>query len=454
MIEKERIQLCNDRPGGDGPYVFYWMQQSQRARNNHALEYAVERANDLKKPLIVFFGLTDSFPEANGRHYRFMLEGLKETADGLRDRGIPLVLQKVSPDEGIITLSEEACLVVTDRGYLRIQREWREKAAEGMKCPLVQVESDVIVPVETASPKEEYSAGTFRPKIHSHLLRFLRLPGIISLKEKEPSPPFASLDLDDIDGIIKTLSIDTSVNGVSWLQGGTGQAERMLQEFISGKLDRIPEERNDPSRNCISHMSPYLHFGQISPAYVATEVLNNDSRGRDIYLEELIVRRELSMNFVFYNTSYDTFDSLPSWARKTLAVHSRDKRDYQYDLNTLESSGTHDPYWNAAQSELAHLGKMHGYMRMYWGKKIIEWTNTPEEAYSTALYLNNKYSIDGRDPNGFTGIAWCFGKHDRAWKERDIFGKVRYMNEAGLKRKFAIDDYVNNVKKRIAESPA
>ncbi len=449
MVEKERIRALNERLAGNGDLVIYWMQQSQRPRYNHALEYAVLRANEHQKPLVVFFGLTDRFPEANERHYRFMLEGLKETGAALSERGIPFVIQHVSPDAGIIALSRKAVLIVTDRGYLRIQKEWRKKVAEAIQCPLLQVESDVIVPVETASPKEDYSAGIFRPKIQSHLLKFLRVPEELPLLRKLDKAPFPTLDINDIDGIISGLSIETTVPAVDWLRGGTSNAEHLLVEFIADRLDRVPEERNDPSKECLSHMSPYLHFGQISPAYIASEVLNSGSPGRDIYLEELIVRRELSMNFACYNQAYDSFESLPSWARNTLKEHERDPRPWLYTEEELENALTHDPYWNAAQNELVHLGKMHGYMRMYWGKKILEWSASPETAFSTAIYLNNKYSIDGRDPNGFTGVAWCFGKHDRAWKERPVFGKVRYMNSAGLRRKFNIDGYVDRIHGRI-----
>ncbi len=192
-------------------------------------------------------------------------------------------------------------------------------------------------------------------------------------------------------------------------------------------------------------MSPYLHFGQISPLYLALKVLETSSAGKDAYLEELIVRRELSHNFVFFNDKYDTFKSLPPWAMRTLNFHRRDKREYIYSLEQFEKAQTHDPYWNAAQQEMVITGKMHGYMRMYWGKKILEWSKNPRTGFKIALYLNNKYELDGRDPNAFAGVAWCFGKHDRAWSERKVFGKIRYMNAAGLKRKFDIEAYVNKI---------
>jgi deoxyribodipyrimidine photo-lyase len=222
-------------------------------------------------------------------------------------------------------------------------------------------------------------------------------------------------------------------------------AQELLMGFIRENLDRYPAYRNDPVAGVLSCMSPYLHFGQISPLSIALNILETKSPSAGTYLEELIVRRELSMNFVHYNPLYDEFSGLPDWARKTLLSHSGDLREYTYRFSEFESARTHDPFWNAAQREMVLTGKMHGYMRMYWGKKILEWSETPEEAYRTALALNNRYELDGRDPNGYAGIAWCFGKHDRAWQERPVFGKIRYMNAAGLNRKFDAARYVARI---------
>jgi deoxyribodipyrimidine photo-lyase len=270
------------------------------------------------------------------------------------------------------------------------------------------------------------------------------------LKETDPvadslSLTFDSFKVEDVDKALSRLQIDRTVKKVNTLQGGTGEARKYFDVFIDEKLEHYAELRNDPTVDYLSLMSPYLHFGQISPLYIALNVSRTRDSGKEAYLEELIVRRELSMNFVFYNDRYDSFESVPDWARKSLQTHLKDRRDYLYTRRELEQAGTHDPYWNAAQKEMMLKGKMHGYMRMYWGKKILEWSQTPEEAFKTALYLNNKYELDGRDPNGFTGVAWCFGKHDRPWGERTIFGTVRYMNDKGLKRKFDADRYVKRV---------
>jgi deoxyribodipyrimidine photo-lyase len=445
MIQKERIKALNEKEVKKGAYVLYWMQASQRAEYNHALEYAILRANELHQPVVVFFGITDHFPEANERHYAFMLEGLREVKRSLEKRDIQMVVQHKSPELGAVQLAKRASIAVVDRGYLRIQKKWRNSAASQMDCPLIQVESDVIVPVEEISSKEEYAAATLRPKIKKKLDHFLVPLRQTDLAVDSLSLGFDSFDIEDVGKTVSKLRIDRGVKKVSSLHGGTKEAKKHLQIFLEDKLDHFPELRNDPTMDSLSHMSPYLHFGQISPLFIALRALETRSPGTEAFLEELIVRRELSMNFVFYNQNYDSFDALPEWAKKTLRGHKKDKRLYTYSLEELESAKTHDPYWNAAQREMVIKGKMHGYMRMYWGKKIIEWSKTPEEAYRRALDLNNKYELDGRDPNGFAGVAWCFGKHDRPWGERPIFGHVRYMNDKGLKRKFDADGYVKRV---------
>jgi deoxyribodipyrimidine photo-lyase len=449
MIHPERVRKLKDQPLQKGRFVLYWMQASQRVEYNHALEYAIRQANDQNLPLVTFFVLTDQFPEANLRHYTFMLEGLQEVKSRLKEKGISFVVLKGSPEQKVTQVSRQASMVVTDCGYLRVQKEWRKGVAEHAPCSVVQVETDVVVPVGEAYPKEAYSAAVLRPKINDQLKKYMISLSGSSVKHTLRSLEFSGLDLNkSIPAILSSLSINRTVPPVSHFRGGTAEAKKLLADFIADKLMDYGELRNDPSLDYVSHMSPYLHFGQISPLYIALQVQNGGriaSKSREAYLEELIVRRELSMNFAYYNPSYDAFQGLPDWARRTLKNHHRDKREYLYSREELEEARTHDPYWNAAQREMVITGKMHNYMRMYWGKKIIEWSSTPEEAFRTALYLNNKYELDGRDPNSFTGVAWCFGKHDRPWGERKIFGQVRYMNDVGLRRKFKIDEYVRKV---------
>lgn len=446
MIQSERVKVLNSNDVKNRDYVVYWMQASQRAEFNHALEYAVSRANKLNRPLIVCFCLTE-FPEATLRHYVFMLEGLKETQRRLLGRRIRLIVRKESPETAIAEVAKNASMVVVDRGYLRIQRNWRDNVARNISCPLVHVESDLIVPVEEASAKEEYSAATFRPKISTKLERFL-----VPVKEITPSANSEGLEMDScsiesIENALSHLRINREVDSSKYFPGGTQQARMLLQTFIEGKLAGYADTKNDPSEDMLSNMSPYLHFGQISPLFVALSVRNAEGPGKGSFLEELVVRRELSANFVFYNPNYDSFEGVPKWAKETLEDHVHDKRRYIYSLQELENAETHDEYWNSAQKEMAIRGKMHGYMRMYWGKKILEWTTTPQEAYRRAIYLNNKYELDGRDPNGFAGVAWCFGKHDRPWGTREIFGNIRYMNSEGLERKFDMSVYVKNVER-------
>jgi deoxyribodipyrimidine photo-lyase len=445
MIQPERIKALNNKQIRDGKYVLYWMQSAQRAEYNHALEYAIHKANELRKPVLVFFGITEDWPQANQRHYYFMLEGLKEVRKDLEAKGIQMVIRLESPELGVVELAKTAALVVVDAGHLRIQRKWRTRAARQIDCALQEIETNLIVPVEEASVKENFSAGTFRPRITGKLDYYLgplnhKKPKLDSLGLK-----FPTFNIEDIDKALAKLNIDKSIPKVTSFRGGTREAKRHLNIFLRNKLDKFAELRNDPNENFVSNMSPYLHFGQISPLYIALKVLKTSSPGKKAYLEELIVRRELSHNFVFYNNSYDKFTSLPPWAMRTLNFHRRDKREYVYSLEQFENARTHDPYWNAAQKQMLLTGKMHGYMRMYWGKKILEWSRNPQAGFKIALYLNNKYELDGRDPNAFAGVAWCFGKHDRAWAERPVFGKIRYMNAAGLKRKFDADAYVKKV---------
>jgi len=445
MIEAERIQRLNKKDIQPGNFVLYWMQAAQRVDYNHALEYAIEQANERDKPLVVFFGLTDAYPDANERHYYFMLQGLREAACDLEKRGIRFVVQHISPEVGIVKMAARAGMVVTDEGYTVIQRQWRRWAARNVSCPLVQVETNVVVPVETVSRKEEYAARTIRPKIHKHLNTFLAPLKKQKLKKTSLDFRFPCFDISDTDKAIAKMKIDRSVPRVDSFRGGTSEAKKLLRTFIRQKLDHYAEDRNNPNADCVSHMSPYLHFGQISPIYIALQIRDTDSPGKEAYLEELIVRRELAINFVRYNRKYRTFASLPNWARINFKAHAKDKREYIYSLGELENSQTHDPYWNAAQTEMVHTGKMHGYMRMYWGKKILEWTRSAQQAYKIVVFLNDKYELDGRDPNGYAGVAWCFGKHDRPWTRRPIFGSVRYMNAKGLQRKFDADAYVDRI---------
>ena len=450
-VDPARIQPLNDDVRREeGRYVLYWMQQSQRAVHNPALEYALEQANDAGQPLLVVFGLVDDYPEANLRHYTFMLEGLQETQAALAERGLRMVVRHGNPAEVALAHADDASLLVTDRGYLRHQRQWRTRVAEAVPCRVVQVEGDVVVPIETVTDTAEYAARTIRPKIHEHLDRFLSLPD--SVPVEHPSTELdvtEGLALDDVSAVTDRLDLNRSVALVSPLyRGGRAEAKRILDEFLAQHLDGYDDNRNQIQSHAVSHMSKYLHFGQISPVWLARQVQAADGPEADVesYVEELVVRRELAVNHVHFRPdTYDSYDCLPDWARESLAEHADDEREHVYSREALEQSKTHDPYWNAAMKEMRETGYMHNYMRMYWGKKILEWSPDPETAYERTLALNNRYFLDGRDPNSYANVAWVFGLHDRGWKERPVYGKVRYMSRGGLERKADPDAYVEKV---------
>lgn len=433
-VEPERIRPLNAQTFASGQYVLYWMQTSQRAFWNPALEFAVDLADERGLPLLVAFGVTPYYPEANLRHYAWMLKGLRETAQALRERGIGFVLRLEYPPDLALNLARNAAAVVTDRGYLRHLRIWRRYVAERAPCPVIEVEGDAVVPVEVAYPRQAVRASVLRRRIQPLLPRFLHL-----LQERSPRirADFDEPSLDPTypDKILALLEVDRTVEPVDF-PSGTGAARARLRRFVEENLPRYADLRSDPYQDVTSGLSPYLHFGQISPVEIAWEVSRIGGPGADAFLEELIVRRELALNLVWYNPDYDRFEGLPRWARETLQAHAGDPRPALYSLEDLESARTDDPIWNAAQSALVRTGRMHNYLRMYWGKQLLVWTARPEDALRIGLYLNNKYALDGRDPNSYAGVGWCLGLHDRPFPERPIFGKVRPMTPERFRRKF------------------
>ena len=446
MADSRRERVLSDRQDSRGSFVLYWMQAAVRVRFNPALERAVELANDRNLPLSVVFCLDQDYPDANLRHYTFLLQGLRDASAALSEIGLGLDVFTGSPAELIPVLSRRADMVVTDAGYTGIQRRWRARIAAGLEVPMLEVETEAVVPLRLAADKDCWSAAVLRRRIQPLLDSFL-------VPEAEYEPRFGfftgfqlpAAELPD-EGLPDGFGVDAAAGPVC-MRGGCRAADRQLEDFIENRLDDYESLQRDPSLGGASGLSAWLHFGHVSPVGVALGVLGHGGPGVDAFLEQLVIRRELAMNFCFYNPLYDSYDGLPSWARDTLDAHASDPRPALYDRAALEAAASHDPCWNAAQLEMVKTGFMHNYMRMYWGKKILEWSRTPRDAFETALYLNNKYLLDGRDPNGYAGVAWCFGKHDRPWKERAVFGKIRYMNENGLRRKFDIDKYIG----RIAE---
>lgn len=446
-VDSRRVFKLNDRPLKEGPVV-YWMSRDQRASDNWALLHAQDLALKSKSPLVVLFCLVPKFLDATLQHYRFMIDGLSELEEELKGFNISFNLLTGKPEEEIPNYCWENNVgaLVTDFSPLRIKRGWDDALASKLDIAFLEVDTHNIVPCRAASPKLEYAAYTIRPKINKLLPEFLTdIPRIKKhpfTMDKEP----AAANWAEGEKSLKAGG-ETGKPGI--FAAGERAAKNRLKYFLQEKLTFYDKDRNDPTKEGQSNLSPYLHFGQISAQRIALEVnktgLSEDER--EPFLEELIVRKELSDNFCFYNKLYDTEDSFPRWAKESHDQHRSDKREHIYPLETFEQAKTHDDLWNAAQAEMMVKGKMHGYMRMYWAKKILEWTESPAAAMKIAVYLNDRYSLDGRDPNGYAGIAWSIGGvHDRAWFNRPIFGKVRYMNYSGSKSKFDVKQYIENNK--------
>ncbi|GAB4299119.1 MAG: deoxyribodipyrimidine photo-lyase [Ignavibacteriaceae bacterium] len=442
MINPKRIRLIKKGEEAPGP-VIYWMSRDQRVHDNWALLLARQFALNRKKELVVVFSLATEFLSATLRQYDFMLKGLIDVEKELKKYNVSFFVLIGEPSTEIPDFIKEtnAGILVSDFDPLKIKRKWKCEVAKQINIPFYEVDAHNIIPCFYVSLKQEFGAYTIRPKIQNNLPEFLE--EFPELKKMNTSRLLSS-DKTDWKRVYSSLKVDESVKPVSWLIPGEKAAHETLRHFIENKIDNYGDLRNDPNADVLSNLSPYLHFGQISAqrvALVINNIGNHPSAGA--FLEELIVRRELSDNFCYYNSNYDSFKGFPAWAKETLNAHKKDKREFVYSLNEFEEAKTHEDLWNAAQNELIITGKMHGYMRMYWAKKILEWSRSPGEAMKIAVYLNDKYELDGRDPNGYSGCAWAIGGlHDRAWSERPVFGKIRYMNRNGAKRKFDIDTYI------------
>ncbi|MBV5304753.1 MAG: deoxyribodipyrimidine photo-lyase [Chlorobium sp.] len=440
-VDPRRVRLLNNCTDTTGT-VIYWMSRDQRVRHNWALLFARHKAALMQKPLVVVFTLAPSFLGAPLRHYDFMLKGLQEAETDLRSLSIPLLLLQGEPTEELprFATAINAGIIVTDYSPLHISRRWKSAIAQQLTIPLYEVDAHNIVPCWLASGKLEYSARTIRPKINALLGDFLTpFPAL------EPLPTTPREPLVEWESVRQKLHANPGVPPLEWLTPGEKAAADCLNSFIQQKLSGYAVQRNDPNANAISNLSPYLHFGHISAQFIATKVMASQTleEDRKAFLEELIVRRELSDNFCAYNDHYDSYDGIPNWAKETLAQHNGDKREYLYTAEEFERSATHEPLWNATQHELVQSGKIHGYMRMYWAKKILEWSRTPMEAFDIAIALNDRYALDGREPNGYAGVAWSIGGvHDRPWFEREVYGKIRYMNANGCARKFDVQRYI------------
>ena len=433
-------------PDPDGSCVVYWMQRTQRAVDNPALDVAIELGNALGKPVVVFFGLYPYVERANRRHYAFLAQGLPDIASGLQKRRVGFVLRRY-PQHRLLAFVDDVrpAIVIGDENPLRQAEAWREKVALALNVPLWTVDADVVVP-SVLMHKEHYAARTIRPRLRERLGEFLVAPKRETIARLAWQPPSRLSTLDPASDLLEGLPIDRAVSPASGVRGGTSEARRVLKRFIRSRLDDYERQRNRPECAGTSQLSPYLHFGQIGPREVGVAIRDSGAPPAAVaaFLEQLIVRRELAVNFVTFNRNYDRLAGCEKWARQTLSQHRRDKRPFLYEDTQFESADTHDPLWNAAQMQMVSSGWMHGYMRMYWAKKILEWSATPEEAFEIAVRLNDRYELDGRDPNGYANIAWAIGgKHDRPWPPRPVYGTIRSMTYDSTVRKFDADSYIS-----------
>ena len=440
------------RRGGElrkhGLCVVYWVQRAQRALDNPALETAIACGNALGLPVVAYFSVITNYPHANLRHYHFMQQGLHDLAEGLAERGVVFVVRRAADGHTLEAFLEEvnAALLVGDENVCREPERWRAALARKLKIPFFTVDADVVVP-SAVFGKTFVLLHHFRPKLHAQLPEFLiRLKQVKLDREWNRRLSSYSLEKDITDGFDK---LDRLVGPVDTFAGGTQAALKRLKEFTETQLAEFDEKRNHPEVRGTSQMSPYLHFGHISPLTIALEVKDAARDGKaseavaDKYLDELIGWRELAVLFCKYNSNYDNWECAEPWARKTLLEHAGDTRPWSYTLKQLERGETHDELWNAAQREMVRDGWMHNYMRMYWAKKILEWSPDVATGFEWAVILNDTYELDGRDPNGYAGIAWAMvGKHDRPWFDRPVFGLVRYMSGGSTGKKFDSKRYI------------
>ncbi|XP_070775215.1 CPD photolyase [Enoplosus armatus] len=448
-FNKKRLRVMSDtekiKQGSEG--VLYWMTRDHRVQDNWALIHAQRLAVKESLPLHVCVCLDVPKSELSTlRHYSFMLKGLEEVAKECKTLDIQFHLLHGSAGDVLPTFVADRSLgaVVMDFSPLREPLQWLEDVKKRLPkaIPLIQVDAHNVVTCWVASPKLEYAARTIRGKINKLLPEFLTE---FPLVEKHPYTATRTAKPVDWDKTLASLQVDKTVGETEWAKPGTKAGMAMLESFIDIRLKQFDSQRNDPNAAALSQLSPWIRFGHLSAQRVVLQVQSSGkSAGQSVssFIEELVVRRELTDNFCFYNKKYDSVEGAYEWAQKTLKDHAKDKRPYLYMREQLEKAKTHDKLWNAAQYQMVTEGKMHGFLRMYWAKKILEWTSSPEEALSIALYLNDRYELDGQDPNGFVGCMWSIcGIHDQGWAERPVFGKIRYMNYKGCLRKFDVASF-------------
>jgi deoxyribodipyrimidine photo-lyase len=457
----KRVTCLKDAPIRKmASYVLYWMQTARRAENNEALEFAVNQANALKLPLLVYDELRFDHPYACDRHHYFILESISELKSRLEEKGIRYLfrLERRPSDRipAVLRLASKSALVISDDFPTTTVRKKSLATAAKLDIPFFLVDANGIVPL-SALNKQEYAARTIRPKIQRLLPECMQPVRTVHLDKADRR---LKVDMEEtvlarqpLEAWVTACAIRHEIPRSTLFKGGYSQARWRLADFISWKLNSYSKARNNPARDGTSGLSPYLHHGVISVREIVEEIqkAKRDKASCEGFLEELIVRRELSYNFTKFNETYEEIGALPQWVQRNLSRHAHDRRAHTYTLRQFELGQTHDPIWNACQFELATSGKIHGYMRMFWGKKIIEWSRTYPEALETMIYLNNQYALDGCNPNSWTGILWCFGLHDRPWGERPVFGTIRYMSGESLKRKVDLDSYIGRVRQSVGE---
>ena len=439
-------------PAKDGKCIVYWMQRAQRGRDNHAVDVAVKIANELGLPLVVYFAAISNFPHANLRHYAFLNQGLVDIEEDLAERNISFVMRR-APHESHEKMFADAgaAMVIGDENPMREPERWRKHLASVLKIPFWTVDTDVVVPSKLIE-KAQYGAYTIRPRLQRLMPDYLHSYENLKAKHEWRRPKGFHADSVHEDITRGWKDLDRSVLPVESWQGGMHAALKRLRHFTGTMLENYDTQRNKPEVDGSSCLSPYLHFGHIGPLTIALAVeaaakKNPKLRAaRDSYFNELITWRELAVNFVSTTPNYDSHECAENWAKQTIAEHAKDEREFLYKLSELENAKTHDDLWNAAQIQMLRHGWMHNVMRMYWAKKILEWTPDVKTAVKYAVHLNDKYFLDGRDPNGYAGIAWAIlGKFDRAWGERPIFGKIRYMSGASTGKKFDSKRYMQQM---------
>lgn len=454
-----RVRALNsspERPGGR--YVLYWMQMNRRVRGNQALAFAARLANDRGIPLLVYEALTFDYPGANDRLHTFVLQAAPETARRLRARGAGYVfyLRRTPADRNdvLYVLARDAAAVVTDDYPVFIAARHNARVARKIGVTYYAVDASCVVPMSLIEGPQR-GAYTIRPRIRRLLEAHLRPVEMPRTPEWRGGLPDFHTEVTEpgIAGLVSSCAIDHTVPPSPVYKGGAVEAERRLETFVRERLARYGEERNEPSARVNSALSPYLHFGQIGATEVALRVMDG-AAGQGIdpepFLDELIVRRELAFNFCRFAARPDSLDELPGWAKATLAAHERDPRPQIYSREDLAAARTHDPLWNATQREMLAAGTIASYYRMYWGKKIVEWSAAYDEALETMLQIHERWALDGRDPNTYANCLWCFGLHDRPFGERPVYGKVRSMTHAGMRRKTDVDGYIAQVSKLSA----